>query len=167
LLAGFYLGPPTRRLVVAGRTCLPKSRRYLYRTAAYWPLRVDPRIHTAPGVVPDDRVQVYLKAADALLIPRSGVLNSGNVALGFTFGLPVVGPHEGVVGEVLRATGNPTFDATSAWSFSKAISAALASPGLGEANLAYAREHMQWPTIAKAHVAWIKQLQRDRQRATG
>ncbi len=54
--------------------------------------------------------QLYLNAADVLLIPRLKVLNSGNITLGLTFGKVVVGPDSWDVGELLKETGNPTFD---------------------------------------------------------
>jgi len=54
--------------------------------------------------------QIYLNACDVLLIPRLKVLNSGNITLGLTFGKVVVGPDSWDVGELLKETGNPTFD---------------------------------------------------------
>ena len=54
--------------------------------------------------------QIYLNAADVMLIPRLKVLNSGNITLGLTFGKVVVGPDSWDVGELLKETGNPTFD---------------------------------------------------------
>ncbi len=48
--------------------------------------------------------------ADVLFIPIIKSLNSGNVALGNTFGKVVVGPNYGVIGEELEKLGNPVFD---------------------------------------------------------
>ncbi len=37
-------------------------------------------------------------------------LNSGNITLGFTFGLVVLGRNGGDIGEILKETKNPVFD---------------------------------------------------------
>ena len=60
--------------------------------------------------VREEDAQIYLNACDVLLIPRLKVLNSGNITLGLTFGKVVVGPDSWDVGELLKETGNPTFD---------------------------------------------------------
>lgn len=60
--------------------------------------------------VKEEDAQIYLNASDVLFIPRLKVLNSGNITLGLTFGKVVVGPDSWDVGELLKETGNPTFD---------------------------------------------------------
>jgi hypothetical protein len=60
--------------------------------------------------VPEEEAQKYLAAADVLFIPRLRVLNSGNIALGMTFGRVVVGPDSLDVGDTLKSTGNPVFN---------------------------------------------------------
>ena len=72
--------------------------------------RLDPSYRFNYSFVPEDEAQRYLAAADIMFIPRKHVLNSGNVALGMTFGLVVVGPSSWNVGELLSSTGNPVFD---------------------------------------------------------
>ena len=51
----------------------------------------------------------YIAASDVIFIQRKDILNSGNVPLGFLFHKVVVGPTTGNIGEILSATGNPTF----------------------------------------------------------
>jgi hypothetical protein len=72
--------------------------------------RWHPSYHFNYGFVEEADTQLYLNAADILLIPRRWVLNSGNVTLGMTFGRVVVGPDSWDVGQLLRETGNPVFD---------------------------------------------------------
>lgn len=72
--------------------------------------KLHPRYNFNYGYVKEEDTQLYLNAADVLLIPRLRVLNSGNIALGMTFGRVVVGPDSWNVGELLRETGNPVFD---------------------------------------------------------
>ncbi len=52
--------------------------------------------------VPDDQLQLYYRAADVAVFPYRRGLNSGAVNLAFTFGVPVVAPGVGCVGELLE-----------------------------------------------------------------
>ena len=108
------------------------------------------RIKVHEKVIASDKVQLYLKAADLVFIPRFNTLNSGNIALGFTFGKVVIGPGYGVIGETLNKTGNPVFDPADLNSVSEAIAAGfnLAESGHGIKNKEYANHHMQWGNIA-------------------
>lgn len=72
--------------------------------------RLHPRYRFNYNFVAEADAQIYLNAADVLLIPRLKVLNSGNITLGLTFGKVVVGPDSWDVGELLKETGNPVFD---------------------------------------------------------
>lgn len=152
---------PRRRLLVAGRLPHGKSR----RNWRYWTVRVPiwahPHMQRVEKFVAPDRVQLYLNAADVLVVPRRKVLNSGNVALGFTFGRVVVGPDRGVVGEVLRRTGNPVFDPADPRSLGEALreGMTLAREGQGHRNRDYATEMMSWGPIAEQHVALYQGLQ--------
>lgn len=108
------------------------------------------RIRTHEKTIATDEVQIYLKAADLLFISRINTLNSGNIALGFTFGKVVIGPDYGVIGEVLKQTGNPVFDPADIQSVSNAIKKGfdLADAGQDIKNMEYANHHMQWDQIA-------------------
>ncbi len=125
-----------------------KTRRKLYRH------HFNKRIRVAENVISPNDVQVYLKSSDLILIPRFNTLNSGNVALGFTFGKVVAGPNYGVIGEVLNETGNPVFDPTDIQEVSGSIRRGLqyAEDGMGEENRKFASETMRWDQIAEKTV---------------
>jgi beta-1,4-mannosyltransferase len=108
------------------------------------------RIRTVEKVIEPNEVQIYLNAADLLFIPRFNTLNSGNVALGFTFGKVVVGPDYGVIGEDLKKCGNPVFDPYRIETVAAAIREGfiLAQSGHGEKNRDYAETEMGWDMIA-------------------
>ena len=72
--------------------------------------RLHPSYRFNYSFVEEADTQLWLNAADVLLIPRLKVLNSGNITLGMTFGKVVVGPDSWDVGQLLRETGNPVFD---------------------------------------------------------
>lgn len=118
------------------------------------------RIRIHETVIPPEEVQVYLKAADLIFLPRFDTLNSGNVALGFTYGKVVIGPGYGVIGEILLDTGNPVFDPVDLQSVSDAIQEgfSLAESSHGIRNKEYANKHMKWEQIAKDTVEAYQSL---------
>tara|TARA_R100001143_G_scaffold63603_3_gene73746 strand:- start:18638 stop:19726 length:1089 start_codon:yes stop_codon:yes gene_type:complete len=123
-------------------------RKKLYRNY------LNENLRTVEKIISPEEVQIYLKAADVLFIPRFNTLNSGNVALGFTFGKVVIGPDYGVIGETLNKTGNPVFNPYNLKSVSEAIRSGFDSleSGLGEKNKIYAQKEMNWKTIAQKTV---------------
>ncbi len=125
-----------------------------------WRVRRQKQVKVCEGFLPEDEVQDYLNAADILIIPRINSLNSGNVALGLTFGKVIVGPDTGVIGETLRATGNPVFDPQNRKSLAVALLLArdLLTTKLGENNRAFAMNELDWGKIAQQHIAFYKQL---------
>ena len=79
------------------------------------------------GAVPEQILPMYFAAADVVFIQRCHILNSGNVPMAFYFGCACVGPDDGNVGEILRATGNPVFDPANQASAAEAIVKAFAA----------------------------------------
>ena len=57
--------------------------------------------------VPDEETEIYFKAADVLVLPYTHIFQSGLLALGYNFGLPVIAADVGSLKEeiVLRKTG--------------------------------------------------------------
>jgi len=93
---------PACRLVIAGR---PKGN------AEYW-RQVENEILTLGLVslvlrrtefIPDDEVEVYFKAADALVLPYTSVFQSGVLFLGFNFGLPAIATDVGAMRDEIEA----------------------------------------------------------------
>ena len=60
------------------------------------------RIVVYPEYVPDDKVQVYLNAADVAVFAYSDILTSGAAILAMSFGLPVIAPDVGCMREYVR-----------------------------------------------------------------
>lgn len=85
------------RLLVTGRLDHPDLGEALRRQASG-----DARVMLLPGQVPDDRMQVFLRAADVMVLPYRDVLTSGSAILGMTFGLPVLAPRLGCLPETLE-----------------------------------------------------------------
>lgn len=141
------------RLVVACR--LPhRSLRDWKHITTRLPFWINSQIHLWESYIPADRVQIYLNAADVLVLPRINALNSGNVALGWTFGTVVVGPSTGVIGEMLRDQNCPTFESPTPRSLAKAITKGLkqAYEGKGKELKCHANQHLNWDRLADSHI---------------
>lgn len=119
-------------------------------------------IQTYEEPIGREDVQLFLNAADLLFIPRFNTLNSGNVALGFTFGKVVIGPDYGVIGEMLKETGNPVYNPHELDSVAKAIGKGLdlAAQNHGKNNRRYAEKHLSWKHIAQQTVKAYQELLR-------
>lgn len=106
------------------------------------------------GFIHEDEAQYYLNAADFLLIPRTKELNSGNITLGCTFGLVVVGKNTEDIGEILEETGNPTFQVGNNSSLRLSIEKAieLSDHGHGITNKEVAYEKWSVSKIAKDYI---------------
>lgn len=74
----------------------------------------DDRIRTILEFVPDDDVQYYMNAADAVVLPfrteERSLLTSGSVLLAMGFGNAIVAPDMGCVGELLGDEGGVCYD---------------------------------------------------------
>lgn len=134
-----------------------KTRRKLYRH------HFNNRIRAVETVISPREVQIYLKSSDLIFIPRFNTLNSGNVALGFTFGKVVAGPDYGVIGEILGETGNPVFDPSDLNDVAESLRSGIqsASEGLGKKNQLYASEKMSWDRVTEMTVKSYRSLLTD------
>lgn len=124
------------------------------------------RITSPAELIPDAELPWYLAAADVVFIQRTDILNSGNVTLAFAFGKVVAGPDCGNIGEMLRTTGNPTFDPRRPETAAEALNqaASLARKGHGAANSDYATQHLSPARIAAMYGAVYETLHERRNR---
>lgn len=145
------------QLLIAGT--LPFRQRTDWR---HWKLRtpiaLNSRIHLKEGFIPSEHVQYYMNASDVVVVARDDTLNSGVVPLGLTFGKVVVGPSTGVIGEILKNTGNPTFDSSDSETVARAMKVALkkTTTDLPDQNKIYAEHELSWSAIADQHVNVMK-----------
>ena len=111
--------------------------------------------------VNNNKLLYYYSASDISLIHRLRILNSGNVTLGFLMKNVVVGPNTGNVGELLKKSGNPTFEplelqTTLLPAIKKAIE--LVSLDKGNDNYQYAMEKLNTKDISKMLYCYYKQI---------
>lgn len=126
---------------------------------AVWAWRNGMRLGTN-HIMSDEEVALHFVAADVVFIQRLDELNSGNVPMAFLFSRVVAGPDGGNIGEWLRTTGNPIFDAQSPDSVREALEEALrlAAAGQGEKNQAFAMANWTTKQIGEAHARLYKDL---------
>jgi hypothetical protein len=118
-----------------------------------WLAAQNKMFRTNLGFIKEEEAHYYLNAADFLFIPRTNELNSGNITLGLTFGLVVVGKDTADIGEILQETGNPTFSVGNKESLIHAIKTAnkLKNKQHGTKNKTTALEQWGISTIAKRY----------------
>lgn len=87
---------PRLRLLIAGAPGLPDEYIAAIRTA----VAKDSRIRLCLARIPDQELQYYYRAADAIVLPFARILTSGSVMLAMSFGRAVVVPRLGCVGEI-------------------------------------------------------------------
>lgn len=112
------------------------------------------------GFIEDNDAHLYLNAADFLFIPRTTELNSGNITLGCTFGLIVVGANHADIGEILNNTGNPTFEVENDQSLKAAIEKLpqLKNEKQGQKNKQLALREWNISKISKQYIDVFKQV---------
>ena len=100
LLEAFRALPLDARLLVAGKPVPPEDAVPLGAIAYR-----DARVRLEFGFVPDERLQVFLNAADLIVLPYRQVLNSGSALLALSFDRPVLAPAQGSLPELAQAVG--------------------------------------------------------------
>lgn len=100
LIDAFRLVPDDGwRLVIAGRPTNVEIERQVRQTAH------DARICLHLDFVPRERVQLYMRATDLVVVPYRDVLNSGSALLALSFDRPVLVAERGAMAELQTMVG--------------------------------------------------------------
>ncbi|MFN0071046.1 MAG: glycosyltransferase [Chloroflexota bacterium] len=112
------------RLMVVGGTHTELDAPYMaqVRTLA----SRDPRVRLDPRYIPDDEIQVFMNAADLVVIPFTRILNSGSAMLAMSFGKAVVVPELGCLPELLGNDAGFLYDSDRPNALLRTIQRALA-----------------------------------------
>lgn len=109
LIRVFRTSPDTHRiLIVAGKITSDQLRSQVIEAVAG-----DPRVRLFLDFVPNDEVQLFLNAADLVVLPFTEILNSGSALLALSFDRPVLLPDRGAMSELQAEVGKAwvrTFD---------------------------------------------------------
>jgi len=111
----------------------------------------DDRIRTVLEYVPDDEIQRYMRAADAVVLPFDSVLTSGSAVLAMTFGRAVIAPELGCLPGLVGSEGGHLYDPEDPDALAAALRRAVADPdrldSMGRRNRAVA-DRLDWGWIA-------------------
>lgn len=135
-----------RRLLVVGQPPTDDSRRErLGRLCTR-----DDRVRTVFEYVPESELQVYLNAADAVVLPFEDVLTSGSVVLALSFGRPVVAPRLGCIPDTVGGCDDLLYDPSAPEALARTLDRTreVDLDVLGTRSLARA-EQLDWETIGR------------------
>lgn len=122
------------RLVVAGKPETAAIRAEIDAAGC-----ADERIRAYPRFIDGADLQIFLNAADLVVLPYRSVLNSGSAILALSFGRPVLVPEKGALGELRDRVGE---------------SAVLTYSGeLTAEDLCNALRHIQAEPVDRGHLA--------------
>ena len=102
----------------------------------------------------------FIAASNVVFIQRKDILNSGNIPLAFLYHKVVTGPNVGNIGELLKETGNPTFNPDDKLDILRALEEArrLSTWGQGEVNYAYSLQNMSIKKVGEEYAKTYKDL---------
>ena len=145
---------PEARLVIAGRAV---DEAYADRVSVL--AAADPRVRLDLGFVPDDELQVYLRAADVVATPFLEIFTSGSVLLAMSFGRAVIAPRRGCVAETVDERGAVLYDADDPDGLQGALRAAMSADleAMGRHNLERLPE-FDWSRVAAATLETYREV---------
>ncbi|UWG50188.1 Glycosyltransferase [Halalkaliarchaeum sp. AArc-CO] len=112
----------------------------------------DERVEAVFEYVSDEEVQVYMGAADAIVLPYDSILTSGSAVLGMSFGRAVVAPQLGCLPDVVGSDGGILYDPSDPDGLRSGLVRAVNDPealaAMGRRNRAAVRQ-LDWDRIGK------------------
>jgi len=151
------LPDPQSLLLVAGRPNSLKTEQVV-KTAALGKSRV----HLFLDAVPDEAMQLYLNAADLVVLPYYKILNSGSALLALSFNTPILLPCQDTFQELQEIVGTTwvrTYTGELASSeLAKALDWALYTPRHEIAPL----EALDWKPLARKTLKFFKTMTREK-----
>ncbi|WP_331344437.1 glycosyltransferase family 4 protein [Cellvibrio sp. UBA7661] len=87
------------QLVIAGKPDSPELREILENLK-------QPNHRLFLQFIPDDELNLYMSAADVVILPYKAILNSGALLLALSYNRPVIAPHMGAVADLQKSLGS-------------------------------------------------------------
>ncbi|HLI12849.1 MAG TPA: glycosyltransferase [Alphaproteobacteria bacterium] len=150
LIEAFQRLPARATLVIAGKFQDPQYETAI-RTAV---TRSKARIALHAGFVPENEIQTYLKASDAVVLPYRDVLTSGGAMLALSFGRPVVAPALGFLKDAVGRDRGILYNPSRPDGLSEAMAAAMQTHFDESRILAQVRKH-DWTRSARQALAGL------------
>lgn len=142
------------RLVIAGHAHEPAYAEDIRARAGG-----DERIVVFLEHVPDEQVQVYMRAADVCVLPYRQATTSGAAILALSFQLPIIAPDIGPFPALIRQTVGITYDPSDTGGLRGALNQArhLHRGGARQAIAAYLQT-ISWPRIGSQHAEMYRRI---------
>ncbi|MEP4078164.1 glycosyltransferase family 4 protein [Haloferula sp.] len=118
------IGGSNTELVIAGRPLDDETERLVREE-----VRGRDDIKLRLGFVPDDEIQTYMNACDAVVFPYRDVLTSGAVVLAMSFGKACIAPRLGCIPDMIGESGGFLYDPESASGLAGALEGAVERKG--------------------------------------
>lgn len=131
-------------LVVAGKPSSPALRDELLMSVSR-----DPRVRLFAEFVPDAAIQIYLNAADLVVLPYREILNSASALLALSFDRPVLVPAMGALGELKAEVGEDWVRTYSGDLTPAVLRDAIVWAAQGKPASRPPLDQFDWPDIAK------------------
>lgn len=96
LIKTFHTSNLDAKLIIAGKFQDPIYLKHNLSLADN-----DPRIQIIEGFIPDESMQLYLKACDYVVVPYREILTSGTAMLALSFGRPLISVNIGFLRDVI------------------------------------------------------------------
>ena len=110
------------------------------------------RIRAVPGRVPDDELQMWCKAADAMVLPYREILSSGAAVLALSFGCPVVAPRVGHLRDLIDPSNGVAYEPAAVDALLEAMRA-VRKQDYDRARIACVMNSVRWNESARATLA--------------
>lgn len=151
------LPDPDLRLVVAGLANDAQIEAEVMAAAGR-----DDRVLAHLRLIPDDDLQVYLNAAELVVLPYQEILNSGSALLALSFARPLLVPDKGSLTELAAQFGAPwvmTYDGPlTAATLDHALATLARQPADPAALRPRLEQALGWPRIAAETLAFYRTL---------
>jgi glycosyltransferase involved in cell wall biosynthesis len=151
LIRAFNALPGNDVLVIAGKFQDPGYEAAIRAAIGGSPKRI--LLHA--GFIPDERLQVYLLAANIVVAPYLDVLTSGTAMLALSFGRPVIAPRIGFLKDAVVDGCGVLYDAAAPDGLTAAMTAAKTQSFDEEAILATAKTR-SWEASARKFLEGLK-----------
>jgi beta-1,4-mannosyltransferase len=131
-------------LLIVGKPKDRQTRKKLHEIGNFYN-----KIRIFPYFIPDDKIQLYMNAADVVVLPFQDILTSGSAMLAMSFGKALIVPRIGCVTEMLDNRGGFLYDPDEENGLLKALQLAVTAdlPAMGKHNYDRAK-HFDWEMIA-------------------
>jgi glycosyltransferase involved in cell wall biosynthesis len=127
------------RLIIAGN---PSSQDLREKIKAL--CRDEPRIQHSLRFIPDDKVQIFMNAADVVTLPYDEILTSGTAILAMSFEKPIIAPNKGCLSEIVPDESNFLYDSDEIGIDDELRNAIVERQKLGDYGKRNFREATKW-----------------------